>query len=220
VILENYEKTRGCKQPPYFVAWLRATTLRKDRAMSWYRRWYREGGLYFFSPVTFARRPVFVTELARQQLRAAFRKTQEERPFQIVAIVLLPDHLHCLWQLPPGDADFSTRWRLVKSRFTIGMLAAGFQERGRSQRRRDRHEHAIWQRRCWEHLIEEEEDWKRHLDYIHYNPVKHGHVAAPRDWSFSTFHRYVDQGEYDIDWGGTEPVTLRNWSPPELGGEP
>jgi putative transposase len=183
--------------------------------MSWYRRWYQEGGLYFFSLVTCERRPFLTTDLARQQLRAALKKTQEERPVEIVAIVLLPDHLHCLWQLPVGDDDFSTRWRLVKSRFTIGMLASGFHEPGQDERRRERHEHAIWQRRFWEHLIKDEDDWKRHLDYIHYNPVKHGYVSSPGDWEFSTFRRYVSLGEYEEDWGRSEPETLRGWSPPE-----
>jgi putative transposase len=188
--------------------------------MSWYRRWYQEGGLHFFSLVTCGRRPFLTTELARQQLRAALKKTQEERRFQIVAIVLLPDHLHCLWQLPAGDDDFSTRWRLVKSRFTIGMLASGFRELGQNERRRKRHEHAIWQRRFWEHLINDQDDWKRHPDYIHYNPVKHGYVSLPRDWEFSTFRRYVSLGEYDEDWGRSEPESLRGWSPPECPDEP
>ena len=183
--------------------------------MSWYRRWYQEGGLYFFSLVTFGRRPFLNTDLARRQLHSAMRKTQQERPFDIVAMVLLPEHLHCLWKLPAGDDDFSTRWRLVKSRFTIDMMASGFRELGLNESRRKRQEHAIWQRRFWEHLIEDENDWKRHLDYIHYNPVKHGYASLPRDWEFSTLRRYIAMGEYDDLWGHTEPETLRNWSPPE-----
>jgi putative transposase len=183
--------------------------------MSSYRRWYQQGGLYFFSLVAYGRRPFLVTDPARRRLRAALRKTQQERPFKIVAVVLLPDHLHCLWKLPPGDDDFSTRWRLVKSRFTIDMLSSGFRELGRNQSHRRRQEHAIWQRRFWEHLIEDEDDWKRHLDYVHYNPVKHGYVSLPRDWRFSTFSRYVAMGEYDEGWGRTKPETLCDWSPPE-----
>jgi putative transposase len=217
-------KTHACVQ---------ARTLRQSRTwltvglracrlayMSWYRRWYQEGGLYFFSLVTFGRRPFLTIDLARRQLHAALRKTQKERPFDIVAMVLLPDHLHCLWKLPVGDDDFSTRWRLVKSRFTIDMLASGFRELGRNESRRKRQEHAIWQRRFWEHLIEDEEDWKRHLDYIHYNPVKHGHASLPRDWEFSTMRRYIAMGEYDDLWGNSEPETLRNWSPPECPDDP
>jgi putative transposase len=187
--------------------------------MSWYRRWYQEGGLYFFSLATFNRLPILTDNLARSHLRAALLQTQRERPFEIAAIVLLPDHLHCLWKLPAGDDDFSTRWRLVKSRFTIAMLDSGFREQGRNYSRRRRGEHAIWQRRFWEHLIDNEEDWKRHLDYIHYNPVKHGCAPAPRDWGFSSFHRYVSLGEYDAEWGNTEPETLRDWSPPECSDE-
>ncbi|MEN6451365.1 MAG: transposase [Thermoguttaceae bacterium] len=150
----------------------------------------------------------------------ALRKTQKERPFEITAIVLLPDHLHCLWQLPAEDDDFSTRWRLVKSRITIELLESGFRELGRNHSRCMRHEHAIWQRRFWEHLIRDEEDWKRHLDYIHYNPVKHGRTSTPAGWKYSTFHRYVALGEYDRDWGHTEPDTLREWSPPECPDDP
>jgi putative transposase len=183
--------------------------------MSWYRRWYQAGGLYFFSLVTFHKRPFLTSESARRHLRNALLQTRQERPFDLKAIVLMPDHIHCLWKLPAGDDDFSTRRRLVKSRFTIGMLESGFRELERNESRRKRQEHALWQRRFWEHLIEDEEDWKRHLDYIHYNPVKHGHVSLPRDWKFSTFVRYVSLGEYELPWGRTEPETLRNWSPPE-----
>ena len=182
--------------------------------MSWYRRWREAGGVYFFTVVTYARRPILVSEPARPLLRYALEETRTGRPFEILAMVLLPDHLHTLWQLPPSDDDYSTRWRLVKSRFTRGILDAGYQEPPRNRSRQARQEHAIWQRRSWEHLIRDEDDWKQHLDYIHYNPVKHGLVNAPRDWRYSTFSKYVRLGEYGEDWGNQEPTNLRDWRPP------
>jgi putative transposase len=192
----------------------------REATMSWYRRWYEAGGLYFFTLATFGRRPFLTHDLARRHLRAALRKTQQERPFQIEAFVLLPEHLHCLWKLPSGDDDFSTRWRFVKSRFTIALLDSGFRDWGRNESRRKRQEHAVWQRRFCEHLIQDEDDWKRHLDYIHYNPVKHCHASSPAEWEFSTFQRYVTLGEYERDWGRSEPDSLRNWIPPSCSDEP
>ncbi|HUT94284.1 MAG TPA: transposase [Thermoguttaceae bacterium] len=182
--------------------------------MSWYRRWREPGGLYFFTIVTHQRRRILISDVARPLLRGALERTRAERPFEIVAIVLLPDHLHALWRLPPGDDDYSTRWRLAKSRFTRDLLATGYREPRRSASRRRRGEHAIWQRRGWEHTIRDEDDWKHHLDYIHYNPVKHGLASAPREWPYSTFAKYVRLGEYDEYWGAEEPQNLRNWMPP------
>jgi putative transposase len=182
--------------------------------MSWYRRWRQPGGIYFFTVVTYGRLPILVSELARPLLRDALKTTRGERPFEILAVVLLPDHLHTLWQLPPGDADYSTRWRLIKSRFTRRMLEAGYEEPPRNRSRQARQEHAIWQRRGWEHTIRDEDDWKEHLDYIHYNPVKHGLVEAPRDWPYSTFPKYVRLGEYEEGWGRQEPQALRDWRSP------
>jgi putative transposase len=179
--------------------------------MTWYRRWRLKGGVYFFTLVTYQRRPILVTPTARPLLRASIRQTQAERPFQVLAMVLLPEHLHCLWALPSGDADFATRWRLIKSRFTMQLLAAGFAEPRSTNSRQNHGEHAIWQRRYVEHLVRDEDDWKQHLDYIHYNPTKHGHVTAPRLWPYSTFGRYVRLGEYSPDWGSEEPASLADW---------
>jgi putative transposase len=182
--------------------------------MSWYRRWRTPGGLYFFTVVTHQLRPILVCEPGRPLLREALDATVVERPFEIVAIVLLPDHLHTLWRLPPGDAGYSTRWRLIKSRFARSLLGAGYKEPPRCTSRKRRAEHAIWQRRGWEHTIRDEDDWKQHLDDIHDNPAKHGLVPAPRQWPYSTFAKYVRLGEYDEDWGAEEPENLRNWMPP------
>ena len=188
------------------------------RTMSWYRRWRECGGAYFFTVVTFGRRPLFATAAPRRFLREAFLATQADHPFDILAMVLLPEHLHCLWQLPPRDSDFSTRLRLVKARFSRSMLAAGHEEPWRNASRRKRNERAFWQRRFWEHLIRDETDLKQHLDYVHYNPIKHAHVTTAGDWRHSTFRKYLALGEYDSDqWGRTLPETLVGWT---VEGEP
>lgn len=179
--------------------------------MSRYRRWREPGGTYFFTVVTFDRRPILTGVAARRCLREAFRQTRSKRPFEQLAVVLLPDHLHCLWRLPCGDKDFSTRWRLIKTYFTRSVLHAGFRLTSQGPSRQKRQEHTIWQRRFWEHWIRDERDLKRHVDYIHYNPVKHGHVRCAADWPYSTFAKYVALGEYPPDWGQAEPDTIKGW---------
>ena len=129
-------------------------------------------------------------------LRNAFRYARGRQPFTIEAIVVLPDHLHTMWTLPWGDADFPTRWRLIKTVFSRG-IAHG--ER-RSQSRLSKDERGVWQRRYWEHTLRDERDFERHCDYIHFNPIKHGHVQATRDWPYSSFHRWVKLGVYTADW--------------------
>jgi putative transposase len=118
-------------------------------------------------------------------------------PFAIDAIAVLPDHLHMVMTLPDGDADYSNRWRLIKRRFTESVL----QSRASVERHRNG-ELALWQRRFWEHTIRNSEDFERHVDYIHFNPVKHGLVSRVRDWPFSSFHRFVRQGLLPEDWAG------------------
>jgi putative transposase len=113
------------------------------------------------------------------------------KPFEIDAIVVLPDHLHCIWRLPDGDADFSGRWREIKK--YVAKRIGGI---GKRPGERD-----VWQRRFWEHAIRDEDDWRRHMDYICYNPVKHGLVRSPAEWPFSSFKKSVAAGWYDVDWG-------------------
>ena len=118
--------------------------------------------------------------------------------FAIDDIVILPDHLHCIWTLPSEDADFSNRWRLLKSWFS---RRCQIQFQGQvSASRRGKQEKGVWQRRFWEHLIHDEQDFISHVDYIHYNPVHHGSVKYVKDWQYSSFHRYVQRGVYDLDW--------------------
>lgn len=136
------------------------------------------------------------------QLRAAFRCADAAHPFRIDAVVVLPDHFHLLCTLPEGDADFSSRVQTLKRRFTFGLQHGGVRvcmnEHGEAD---------VWQRRFWEHTIRDEDDFARHVDYIHYNPVKHGLVAAVRDWPHSTFHRHVQRGLVSADWaGGASPA--------------
>ncbi len=126
--------------------------------------------------------------------------------FTIDAFVLLPDHLHCLWTLPDGDRDFSKRWRLIKSYFS--RKCDDKYKHTASASRQKKKEQAVWQRRFWEHLIRDERDFARHVEYIHYNPVKHRLATAPKDWEYSSFHRYVRDGMYDLEWGAGGNITL------------
>jgi putative transposase len=166
-----------------------------------YRRLYIPGGLYFFTLVTHRRRRFLTDALARECLRVSLDLTRKSLPFDLVAIVLLPDHLHTLWKLPDGDDDFSFRWKCIKEGFTKDYLGRGGTEAGRSPSRKRRQERSIWQRRFWEHAIRDEQDFERHMDYIHYNPVKHGLVERPFQWPYSSFHRYVKLGVYPENWG-------------------
>jgi putative transposase len=170
-----------------------------------YRRYYVPGGTYFFTVVTDWRRPLFADEAARVKLQSAIDEIQAKRPFEIVATVLLPDHLHCIWNLPPGDADYSLRWAQIKEGFTRTFLQAGGEDGLRSESRLKHRERAVWQRRFWEHTVEDEDDLKRCIDYIHWNPVKHGYVTRVRDWPDSSFLMFVDRGEYALDWGRVNP---------------
>ena len=122
--------------------------------------------------------------------------------------MIMPDHLHCLWQLPPGDDDFPTHWYLIKSRFSRSIKPGEFISKSR-QRKGER---GLWQRRYWEHLIRDESDYYRHVDYIHYNPVKHGYVPAAKDWQYSSFHRWVARGLYPLNWTTAAPEVIdANW---------
>jgi putative transposase len=169
--------------------------------MSTCRRYFAPGGTYFFTVVTQGRAGILTTSEARAILHDAFRVCQQRWPFQIDAIVLLPEHLHAIWSLPRGDDRYPLRWAFIKKEFTKGWLQAGGSEKSISPARIGRRRRGVWQPRYWEHLISDEDDFERHLEYIHYNPVKHGLVECPRDWPFSSFHRWVRLGAYETDWG-------------------
>ena len=169
-----------------------------------YRRARARGGCYFFTLVTFRREKILTRGDNVQLLRDGMRRVMGVHPFRIDAFVLLPDHLHCIWTLPAGDADFSMRWRLIKSDFTRWCTDRSTHAPTGSRRRKK--EQAVWQRRFWEHQLRDELDFARHVEYIHYNPVRHGYAAAPLDWPFSSFHKYVRQGLYTRTWGAGEDL--------------
>jgi putative transposase len=181
--------------------------------MSDYRRWRVSGGTYFFTLVTANRLPILTTDVGRKLLRNAIDHVQAERPFQIEAMVLLPDHLHAVWQLPRNDADYSQRWSSIKERFTREWIKSGGVEAATSASRAAHRERGVWQRRFWEHTCRDETDIERALDYIHWNPCKHGLVRRVVDYPWSTFSRYVTAGHYPSDWGCTDPAP--DWTGPE-----
>jgi putative transposase len=164
-----------------------------------YRRAFIPGGSFFFTVVMERRCPVFASAEAVDVLREAFRSVRLSRPFELDAVVVLPDHLHCIWTLPPGDADFATRWRLVKTWFTKHCDPA--LRKASNLARAAKNEQALWQHRYWEHMLRDETDFARHVEYIHFNPVKHGLVSSALDWPYSSFRRYVEAGVYPADWG-------------------
>ena len=172
-----------------------------------YRRANLAGGTYFFTVNTLQRIPVLTEAPVREALREAIQHTRVTAPFDIDAWVLLPDHLHCIWTLPPEDVDFSMRWSKIK-RYVSQKCGNTFGIENISASRTKRHESGLWQRRFWEHQIRDDGDFTRHVDYIHWNPVKHGLVARAVDWPYSTFHRFVQHGVYSSDWGLAEPVAM------------
>jgi putative transposase len=165
-----------------------------------YTRAFVYGGVFFFTVVTDGRRPILNRPNARRALRDAFSVVRDTRPFDIEAIVLLPDPLHTIWRLPEPDADSATRWRLIKSRFTRDFLAEGGAERPRSGSRVRQGERGVWQRRYWEHTVRDEKEFAALCDYIHYNPVKHGYADCPHAWPYSSFGKFIQGGVYSPDW--------------------
>mgnify|MGYP000190877082 FL=1 len=169
-----------------------------------YRRAFIPGGTYFFTVNLLQRHDNDLLTREINLLRDTVRQVRKRHPFQINAWVVLPEHLHCVWTLPPGDSDFSMRWRLIKSGFSRALPKT---ER-LSIVRRVAGERGIWQRHFWEHVIRDDLDYQRHVDYVHVNPVKHGHVKHVTDWPYSTFHRYVDQGIYLPNWCGDINISV------------
>jgi putative transposase len=162
-----------------------------------YRRSNLPGGTYFFTVNLAERKRRLLIEHV-EILRRVTAEVKKRHPFHIDGFVVLPDHLHAMWTMPPGDADYPLRWMLVKAGFSRRLK---INER-RSASRIGKGERGIWQRRYWEHTIRDMDDYRRHLDYIHYNPVKHGYVARAADWPNSSIHRYIETGMIDPDWAG------------------
>ncbi len=153
--------------------------------------------------------------LCLKESRVVLRRVIEVQPFEIDAWVLMPDHIHCIWSLPEDDVDYSKRWGLIKSRFTKIVGKRLVSNSHSTESRMKKREGTVWQRRFWEHKIRNEKDYEIHCNYIHYNPVKHGLVSSPKNWDFSTFHRYVKNGTYFEGWGSLNPIEF----PESIGGE-
>jgi putative transposase len=165
--------------------------------MADYRRNFVQGGSYFFTVNLADRRSTLLVDRI-VELREIVRQVHRQKPFRIDAWVVLPEHMHCIWTLPEGDIDYPGRWRAIKKAFSKSVPApVGIGRYARRSRERE-----VWQRRYWEHTIVNDADYAVHIDYVHRNPVKHGLVERVQDWPYSTFHRYVEQGIYDIDWHG------------------
>ena len=162
-----------------------------------YRRATSQGGSFFFTVNLVDRESNLLTRHAAD-LRLVVQTVKQAHPFVLVAMVVLPEHLHAIWRLPEGDADYAMRWSLIKAGFSRRVART---EPSTPSRRRKR-ERGIWQRRYWEHQIRDDDDLKRHVDYIHYNPVKHGWVERAVDWPDSTLHGYIARGVCSPDWGG------------------
>jgi len=169
-----------------------------------YRRIWHPGVTYFFTVNLLQRHDNTLLTQHIKQLRNAVKMVKKSHPFIIHSWVVLPEHLHCVIELPAGDSDFPLRWRLIKMAFSKSLPNTEH----RSEIRLKRGERGIWQRRFWEHLIRDSNDYQAHMDYVHINPLKHGLVSRVRDWPYSTFHRAVQKGLYPIDWAGGCETTL------------
>ena len=169
-----------------------------------YRRAWIPGGTYFFTVNLLQRYNNNLLVKNINHFRQVLRSVKNRHPFKIHAWVVLPDHMHCVIELPEGDIDYATRWRLIKMEFSKAIPNT---ER-RSEVRMRRGERGIWQRRYWEHAIRDENDYRAHVDYVHINPLKHGLVKAVKDWPYSTFHRMVEKGFYPYDWAGGDETVL------------
>ncbi|MDW5415615.1 transposase [Iodobacter sp. CM08] len=176
--------------------------------MPYYRRSKISGATYFFTVVTEHRQRILTNPDIRAALRLAITKTRATQPFQIDAWVLLPDHLHCIWTLPETDNNFSNRWRSIKREVSVICGQHYLKPNLLSMRRIKKNNSTLWQPRFWEHLIRNEQDYENHMNYLHFNPVKHGLVNKVADWPWSSFHRMVSQHIYPEDWGSKNDINI------------
>jgi putative transposase len=165
--------------------------------MPQYLRVKLDGGVFFFT-VNIADRSSGLLVRQIDRLRRVYASVQRRYPFETVAICIPPDHLHALWALPSDDHNYAMRWSVIKAGFSRGLHETATCSSSKQARR----ERGLWQRRYWEHTIRDDADLERHVNYIHFNPVKHGQVSQARDWPYSSFHRYVSHGILPADWGG------------------
>lgn len=171
--------------------------------MANYRRNQIEGGTYFFTVnLTDRNSSILVDHVIL--LRQSIAQVMQKHPFKIDAMVVLPDHIHAIWTLPMDDADYATRWRLIKTHFSRNIPKI----EKLSDSRINKRERGIWQRRYWEHTIKDERDFSNHVDYIHINPVKHGYVNKATDWPYSSIHTYIKAGKLPSHWAGDMNIAL------------
>ena len=166
-----------------------------------YRRAHIPGSSVFLTLITYQRQKIFLPLENIDRLRQACDLMMTEKPFTIDAAVILPEHIHFLWTLPPDDPDYSYRVRRMKVLFTRALRGVNNLPDDVCESRKKHRESDVWQRRFYEHTIRDEVDLRKHLDYLHFNPVKHGLVKCVHDWQYSSFHRGVRRGEYDVKWG-------------------
>ena len=164
-----------------------------------YRRNFVPGGTYFFTVALKNRSSSYLTEHV-DLLINGIKTVQKRTRFNDIACVVMPDHMHTIWRLPEEDSDYPMRWKAIKSLFTRSLIKSGV-----DLAKTSRGEYPLWQRRYWEHTISGMQDLRSHIDYIHYNPVKHGYVSNACDWPYSSLHRYIRQGLLPQDWGGRAP---------------
>ena len=173
-----------------------------------YRRVLIPGVTYFFTVVTYKRRKILVIPEGRHMLRDVVDEVRQLRPFTVCGWVLLPDHIHCIWTLPENDSEYSKRWGMIKAGFSKRAKNLFHRNEWMTDSKRKHREATIWQRRFWEHMIRDEDDFRRHMDYIHYNPVRHGLASVPAEWPYSSFKQCVEKGWYSVEWGSSEPKTI------------
>jgi putative transposase len=204
------------KRGPFIIVYSpsgnKIACLSYNHCMTGYRRLYRPGGTFFFTVVTYNRSPILSSSRSRALLHAAWVDVKRRFPFNTIAICLLPDHIHCIWQLPDEDTNYSVRWSEIKKLFSREYIKETKIEKRPSNSRIKRREAGIWQRRFWEHAIRDELDLHQHIDYIHFNPVKHELVHHAAEWKWSSFHRYVSNGVYDPSWGQGVEESIRGMS--------
>lgn len=164
-----------------------------------YRRLFVPNAYVFLTVVTYNRKPILIENI--DLLRAALKETKKYFNFEIIAVVVLPEHFHIIFNLETIE-EYPQIIKSIKYNFSEKFNFVGLASPTYEKKR----EKEIWQRRYWEHTIINEEDFNRHLDYIHYNPVKHGYVKCTKDWEYSSFKKFVEQNNYEIDWGSEKDI--------------
>ena len=171
-----------------------------------YRRLTTKGACYFFTLNLQNRQQTLLTDHI-DTLRNTINKVKHNHPFKLDALVILPEHLHILITLPRDDNNYAKRIMLIKTSFSRQLP----KEENISKSRKSKRKRGIWQRRYWEHQIRNDEDYENHINYIHYNPVKHGYVNNANEWQYSTIHQYIKQGVITQNWGSENIMLTQDY---------